>query len=113
MKELMTVGIGYERLFFFIIMFLILCHIVSCLFILVCSFEEDDEQKWINHLGSSDLPHSELYLSSFYFTVTTITTVGYGDITAKSKFEQIFCILVMIIGVISFSFASGSLASIL
>ena len=53
------------------------------------------------------------YITSFYFTVTTITTVGYGDIMAISILEKFFTIITMIIGVISFSFASGSLASIL
>ena len=59
------------------------------------------------------LPISEQYLTSIYFTVTTITTVGYGDVSISTKMEKIFCILTMLIGVIAFSFASGSLASIL
>ncbi len=52
-------------------------------------------------------------MTSFYFTVTTITTVGYGDISATNGLERFFSVVIMIIGVISFSFASGSLASIL
>ena len=51
--------------------------------------------------------------SSLYFTCTTITTVGYGDVLAQTTNEKVFCFLLMIIGVIGFSFASGSLASIL
>jgi hypothetical protein len=57
--------------------------------------------------------NEELYVTSFYFTVTTITTVGFGDLSASTPTEKVFCILIMIIGVMSFSFASGSLASIL
>mmetsp|Transcript_36559 Transcript_36559/g.56119 ORF Transcript_36559/g.56119 Transcript_36559/m.56119 type:complete len:101 (-) Transcript_36559:2042-2344(-) len=53
------------------------------------------------------------YLSSLYYTITTITTVGYGDISGNTPLEKIFCIFIMIIGVVAFSFASGSLASIL
>ena len=56
---------------------------------------------------------SEKYLTSIYFTVTTITTVGYGDVSISTKLEKIFCIFTMLTGVIAFSFASGSLASIL
>ena len=52
------------------------------------------------------------YITSFYFTITTITTVGYGDISAGTTSEKIICIFIMLIGVIAFSFASGSLASI-
>ena len=55
----------------------------------------------------------ELYAKSFYWTIQTITTVGYGDMPAKNATEWVFCALMMVIGVISFSFANGSLASIL
>ena len=55
----------------------------------------------------------ELYVTSFYFTVTTILTVGYGDILAISVAEKLMCIMLMIIGVVSFSFATGSLSSII
>jgi hypothetical protein len=63
-------------------------------------------------LGDLDEEDNQ-YLTAFYFTVTTITTVGYGDISGGSKTEKVFCILIMVIGVISFSIASGSLASII
>ena len=59
------------------------------------------------------MKQGEKYLTSVYFTVTTITTVGYGDVSISTKMEKIFCIMIMLIGVIAFSFASGSLASIL
>lgn len=52
-------------------------------------------------------------MASLYFIITTITTVGYGDITSKSPAEQGFCIVLMLIGVISYSVAIGSFTSIL
>jgi hypothetical protein len=55
----------------------------------------------------------ELYIVSFYFTVTTIVTVGYGDITPKNSGERIICVLLMLIGVISFSIGTGILSSII
>jgi uncharacterized membrane protein (UPF0182 family) len=63
--------------------------------------------------GYIEMSASEQYLTSFYFTITTITTVGYGDISINTPLEKIFCIIIMIIGVLAFTFASGSLASIL
>ena len=54
-----------------------------------------------------------LYITSFYFTVTTIMTVGYGDITAKSLAEKLLCILLMLIGVIAVSFSTGAISSII
>ena len=45
--------------------------------------------------------------------MTTIATVGYGDISPQNAFEQSIGILIMFVGVISFTFVSGALASIL
>ena len=58
------------------------------------------------------MPDGERYLTSFYFTITTITTVGYGDISGGTMTEKIGAIVLMLLGVISFSVASASLYSI-
>ena len=50
----------------------------------------------------------ELYGVSTYFTMTTITTVGYGDISGTTTIEKIICIFLHLIGVLSYSFAAGS-----
>lgn len=55
----------------------------------------------------------ELYSAAFYFTVTTIVTVGYGDITAQNVGERWVAVLLMLIGVIAFSFGTGALSSII
>ena len=52
-------------------------------------------------------------MASIYWTCTTITTVGYGDIVGTNTIERIFCSATMIIGVITFTFANGAFASIL
>jgi len=54
-----------------------------------------------------------LYVTSFYFSITTIVTVGYGDITPLNATEKIFACFLMIFGVIAFSFATGALSSII
>jgi hypothetical protein len=68
---------------------------------------------WIYQDDFIDADDWTLYVTSFYFTVTTILTVGYGDIHAYSILEKWVCVALMIIGVISFSFATGALASII
>ena len=42
-----------------------------------------------------------------------MTTVGYGDYSGGTLVEQLYCIGLMICGVIVFTMVSGSLASIL
>jgi hypothetical protein len=56
---------------------------------------------------------SDLYICSVYFVVTTVLTVGYGDIVAQSMLEKVFCIILMLIGVLSFSFSTGTLSAII
>jgi len=42
-----------------------------------------------------------------------MTTVGYGDISGQNNLERFVSIFIMLVGVISFSFATGSLSSIM
>ena len=39
------------------------------------------------------------YIWSLYFSITTMTTVGYGDISATNQYEAIFLMGGMIIGI--------------
>jgi multisubunit Na+/H+ antiporter MnhF subunit len=54
-----------------------------------------------------------MYVTGCYWTITTIATVGYGDVIGIDTTERIFCSIAMIIGVLSFTIANGSFASIL
>ena len=79
----------------------------------VARFDPTSKDNWICQGGWVDIPDYQLYIAAFYFTVTTIVTVGFGDIHAYNSVEQIICIFLMLIGVISFSFATGALSSII
>ena len=50
-------------------------------------------------------------MTSFYFTITTVTTVGYGDFSAATFNEKIISICMMVSGVIAFSMASAALTN--
>lgn len=63
--------------------------------------------------GVDEMTKADQYLTSFYWTVQTITTVGYGDTSINTKTEKIACIMLMIFGVVAFGLLSGSLTSIL
>ena len=114
--DFLKIGLGFERLFFFAIIFFILSHIVACLWIITAGFKEEaNDLSWmddytINIEYSSD---ALVYFTSLYFTITTITTVGYGDISGENIIEMIVSIVIMLIGVMAFSFATGSLSSII
>jgi voltage-gated potassium channel len=53
------------------------------------------------------------YVRSLYFVVTTLTTVGFGDITAATNVERMYVMLMMFVGVGLFGYVIGNVASIL
>jgi voltage-gated potassium channel Kch len=48
---------------------------------------------WISSLGTN-LPQVTLYIASLYWTFTTLTTVGYGDIVGYTTEEYIYTMVV-------------------
>lgn len=48
-------------------------------------------------------PHIETHIDALYFTVATLTTTGYGDVTAVGQEGRLISVMAMIIGVILFA----------
>ena len=61
----------------------------------------------------AEMSKTEQYLASFYFIITTFSTVGYGDISANNTYEKIFCIIVMVVGVTAFAAGTSTLTNLL
>ena len=55
----------------------------------------------------------DMYTVSLYWVVQTIATVGYGDVALNNTNERCFAFTIMIIGVLAFSYASGTLTSMI
>ena len=73
---------------------------------------QEDRDRWYDQYYA-DLPPASKYILTIYFTITTMTTVGYGDMSANTTVERTFCCVLMIFGVVSFTFVSGALSSII
>ena len=80
--------------------------ILSCLWFIYCLHFQKKYEK-LNFLTENKLSKKDplnSLLNCFYFSLTTITTTGFGDLTAKNIYEKIFATLMMLIGVLYFSF---------
>jgi CRP-like cAMP-binding protein len=110
--EKLKINANIERLFFFILTFLLLNHLCACFWYFMAKLEDFSPDSWVVRLGYIDSSNIELYIISFYWTLTTVTTVGYGDITAGTTIERVYNLFIMSFGVLLYSFAIGSLSSI-
>ena len=99
------------KLLVYSLTFFLITHIMSCLWYFLTSFEENSNN-WVIKLGYLDKSNFEKYIICVYWTLTTMTTVGYGDITAITSNEKIYNILNMGFGVVIYSFAIGSMSTI-
>ena len=66
---------------------------------------------WIESNNLMDKPIFLLYLNSFYFITTTITTVGYGDMIGNSMTETIFRIILLTVGISLYSWIVSNIGN--
>ena len=97
---------------------ILLTHIMACVWIAIGRI---DENSWVNvfledqRSEENPDPNSyqyfkEIYANAFYFILTTITTVGYGDISGTTTIEYLFSMGVEFIGLTFFSFLTGTIS---
>lgn len=104
-------GAGFDKLLFFILTSLMICHIFACLWIFSSQMIQDENSFMSGEV--LDMTVEEQYLTSVYFIITTFSTVGYGDISASNTSEKIFCIIIMIVGVTAFAAGTSTLTNLL
>lgn len=52
------------------------------------------------------------YVTALYYTVTTATTVGYGDVSARNSREKLYMIFLEFIGICTFSVITGNILNL-
>lgn len=79
---------------------IIASHFIACGWILLGQFEKS-------------MTNYDIYLQSFYWTVTTLTTIGYGDITPSTNGQIIYTIFIQISGAGMYGFIIGNIANLI
>ena len=101
-----------KKMMKFLVVILLINHVLACLWVFCSKLSETGN--WVEaKMGDDEISNFALYTMSFYFVSTTVTTVGYGDMSPTNTIERFFTIIMLFVGVICFASISGSLTSII
>ena len=76
---------------------LVLIHWIACAWIVVNPMNEPDNITY--------------YIKSMYWTITTLTTIGYGDIVPHTNGARLFTMIIMLSGVAFYGLVIGNIAN--
>uniref|UniRef100_A0A0G4G5H8 Cyclic nucleotide-binding domain-containing protein n=1 Tax=Chromera velia CCMP2878 TaxID=1169474 RepID=A0A0G4G5H8_9ALVE len=104
----------------FLFLSLMWCHWASCLFFMMARenmLGDDlsfDQNSWVANAPGvgGDAGRGVWYLASFYFALSTITTIGYGDIHPYTDRERGVTLALMIMGTCLFAYGITNIIDI-
>ncbi|MCG5056894.1 MAG: ion transporter [Limnoraphis sp. WC205] len=88
-------------------------HWVACLWFFIGEVAQISGESWLTNASLESARTSTQYLNSLYWSITTLTTVGYGDITPTNDLEIVFTLIIMFLGVSMYAFIIGNVASLI
>ena len=115
-----VVHYGVMKLWSFLFLVIFSAHLMACALRLVTGIEDNPDANWIlNYYGDEryakydDPPWATLYLLAYYWSIMTMTTIGYGDVLPVTVGEMICTVICMMIGTSIYAYIFGNVCSIL
>ncbi|XP_078135046.1 voltage-gated delayed rectifier potassium channel KCNH4 [Sander vitreus] len=108
--------------------FAVLAHWMACIWYIIGRHEimanTTFEVGWLNELGRRlETPYinntaggptlRSAYLASLYFTLSSLTSVGFGNVCANTDAEKIFSICTMLVGALMHALVFGNVTAII
>ena len=103
------------RLFKLAGLIIFLSHISACMWHMIAILEisfNNNILTWLHVYGQLNESTFSRYVYSFYYSIVTIVTVGYGDIIPQNTTERIFSSLLILVGCGTFGYCISNLGSI-
>jgi len=117
------ISFGTIALAKFGIITLVVAHWIACFYRLVPDLEGVDDNWLTNYykfsgIGAMDEMKAQVsvidqYITAFYWSWMTITTIGYGDVVSVTPMEKIFAIIFMIWGAGMYAYIVGGVCGII
>lgn len=112
---------GYLRLASLLVTVVLVAHWFACLFYYfgfitngTCTSGEDCQYPtwFLKEAGDIPLDNFGRYIASLYFSVYTITTIGYGDVVPETTAERSYTIIIMLFGAAMFAYVISQVSNI-
>jgi len=110
-----VLNVGFTRIFKVVFGVFMVTHLIGCFWYFMAWIGDDSPGplSWVVRHGIQDESVQVKYLTSVYWAFSTLTTVGFGDISAYTTPERIFSILCMVAGVSWYAFIISTISSII
>ena len=93
-ESIFSISVLYLRTLF-------ISHILACVWYVIGTYN-NTRPTWLTAYNIVNVEWESQYLSSLYWSLVTMVSVGYGDITPQNDFEKIYCIITILIGIFYF-----------
>jgi len=108
-----TMKPGLKRMLRFALFLIVIIHYQACIFFWVSDTGEPNSWMLTYDLPGLKTDVSTQYAASLYWSITTMTTVGYGDVVPQNVNEVIVAIICMIISCCAFGYLLGNMAHLI
>lgn len=115
LEDLLNISPAFLGLCSTLIKVVFIAHLVSCMWWGLST--NLSTQAWYDNVSMvyvplRDAPFTDQYVASLYWTITTLSTVGYGDIVPIGNAERILAIFIMVLGATVFGYVVANVGTI-
>lgn len=100
----LTIIPKFIKIQMYLVSALVAIHWIACVWILIHPFTAEIAR---------EMSRDDYYVKCLYWAVTTLTTIGYGDITPQTTQARLFTMLIMILGVGVYGIVIGQVANMI
>jgi len=110
-------NLTFLRIVQMVMQLLFLAHMLGCFWFYIAALVGIDPEivTWVSSYDDGtalDAPADVQYLYAVYWALTTLTTVGYGDITPTNNMERLYSLFALLLGALVFGYMLSSIGSL-